>query len=139
MRNNKYESGRSMVEMLGTLAQFLPPITVEGKEYYISQTNLSWWDSESACKAIGKTMVQLNDLVNETDENYVGMGTYCFTPTTVTQQLLTKMNNLEVVWNKIWIEKSTKHYDANMVETNRSCSHSAVSNNSSTNAFAVCK
>ena len=120
-------------------AEFLPPITVNGKEYYISQTNLSWWDAELACKAIGKTMVQLSDLVNEADENYVGTGVYCFSRTDLAQKLFTEYNVFSSSYYRIWTEIEEKYYTANIIEIEQSCTHSDSARNNSVAAYAVCK
>ena len=120
-------------------AEFLPPITVDGKEYYISKTNLSWWDAESACKAIGKTMVHLSDLVNEADENYIGTGVYCFSRTNLAQKLFTEYNVFSSSYYRIWTEIEEKYYTANIIEIEQSCTHSNSARNNSVSAYAVCK
>ncbi|MBQ9739051.1 MAG: hypothetical protein IJV75_06060 [Alphaproteobacteria bacterium] len=120
-------------------AEFLPPITVDGKKYYISKTNLSWWDAESACKAIGKTMVQQSDLVNEADENYVGTGTYCYSRTNLAEQLFKQYPVFS--FYSIWIVETTKEQCSNTlsVDLERACTLCGFSKNSKASAYAVCK
>ncbi len=48
--------------------------TINGKMYYLSQTYLSWWDADAACKALGRKlgktieMISISDLASDWDE-----------------------------------------------------------------------
>ena len=49
-------------------------LDVDGKTYYVSYNNMSWWDADAACKALGRDgLVGVSDLINDwnggVDEN----------------------------------------------------------------------
>ena len=55
------------------------PFTIDGKEYWISNTVLSWWDADAACKAMGfKGLISIDKLV--TGWNNGKTGTFSATP-----------------------------------------------------------
>ncbi len=53
---------------------------VNGTTYYISTVEMSWWDAESACQAIGKTMIDAQDLLSDWNNTQAYNGQTDFTP-----------------------------------------------------------
>ncbi len=39
------------------------PLTADGKEYWVSNTKMSWWDADAGCKALGKVLGKSMELV----------------------------------------------------------------------------
>ena len=47
------------------------PLTINGTEYWISNTALSWWDADAACKALGfNGLISVYDLVPDWDGTF---------------------------------------------------------------------
>ncbi|MGN1063207.1 MAG: hypothetical protein ACI4QM_02660 [Alphaproteobacteria bacterium] len=51
--------------------------------WYVSRRNMSWWDAQSFCSRLGKTMVTVDDLI----DNWSGSSGYDFTRTERAQKL----------------------------------------------------
>ena len=49
------------------------PFMIDGKRYWVSNTTLSFWDAQAACKALGKTLTSVSDFVTGWAQKY---GTY---------------------------------------------------------------
>lgn len=64
------------------------PFTVDGKEYWISNARISWWDTDAACKALGMELVDVDDLV----EKWKG-GTGSYTRTTLSEVSFNKFGH----------------------------------------------
>ena len=68
------------------------PITVGNKEYWVSNTTISWWDADAACKALGKSLLSLDDLLTDWDETAYRNGTkYTFTRNELAKELYTNV------------------------------------------------
>jgi hypothetical protein len=63
----------------------LKPFIIDGTEYWVSNTSLSWWDADATCKAIGKRLPKVSELV----ENWSGDYGY-HTRSNLTKQLYEK-------------------------------------------------
>ena len=48
-------------------ARFSPLTMDDGTTYYVSNTPLSWWDADAACKSVDKSLLSVDDLVTESD------------------------------------------------------------------------
>ncbi|MBR4927052.1 MAG: hypothetical protein IKY98_01865, partial [Alphaproteobacteria bacterium] len=58
------------------------PLPINGTEYWISNTALSWWDADAACKALGfNGLISVYDLVPDWD------GTASYTPNELIQKI----------------------------------------------------
>ena len=73
---------------------------VGGEIYYISNANISWWDAEFACDAIGgKKMLSVTDLVNEhswDERNY----DWNVTLTALGEELTKQLDKDVYIWTK---------------------------------------
>ena len=75
---------------------------IDGEIYYICNEQMSWWNAEYACKAIGSNidMVKVTDLIEEASWNGEGDSAGTYTP--LAQELYTLLGN-----RSIWTQNLT--------------------------------
>ena len=67
------------------------PFVVDGKEYWISNMDLDWWDAEAGCKSIDKQLLSVDDLVKDGEKTTLANALY--------DQILPKISDgRSVVW-----------------------------------------
>ena len=71
-------------------------LDVAGKTYYVSNLYMSWWDADAACKALGKSLLSVDDLVS--GWNGSSYGTY--TKTALLEALASELGELYYMWTK---------------------------------------
>ncbi len=108
------------------------PIMVEDKEYWVSNTTISWWDADAGCKAIGKEIISAADLVTNSDGSE-WQGAYG----TLTQKELAKVLRRKLGYWGIWVAEPTDNpKEAVYVYTN---GHVTRVGRSYSYTFTVCK
>ena len=110
-------------------------LKIDGKSYYVSNTVMSWWDAEAACKTIGndKKLIGVSELItlnNGTQWNNQ-TGTYLKTPLAEKLFEFTKYNFLH-----FWTENVSDNCSAYYVSDSGYVNTSKKEN---TNYFAVCR
>ena len=72
---------------------------INGKNYYISNVYMIWWNAEYACDAIGREIVSVDDLVTESDGAKWEGDTGIHTRTMLTQELYNIIGGYPI-WTK---------------------------------------
>ena len=73
---------------------------IDGTDYYVSTTTMSWWDAESACQVIGKKMVSAKYLVTEENGSEWKGNTGSYSVSETARELATYFNVHDGVWTK---------------------------------------
>ncbi|MBR6675408.1 MAG: hypothetical protein IKL32_05775, partial [Alphaproteobacteria bacterium] len=76
-------------------ADFLK-LDVGGKTYYVSHYNMTWWNADAACKALGKSLLSVDDLVS----GWNGSSTGEHTKTALLEALLSELGGHYEIWTK---------------------------------------
>ena len=71
-------------------------LDVAGKTYYVSNLYMPWWDADAACKALGKSLLSVDDLVSGWNGSSYGM----YTKTALLEALASELGDLYYMWTK---------------------------------------
>ena len=71
-------------------------VKINGETYYLSNTQISWWDADAACKSVNKRLLNVEELVTETDGGKWNGDTGSHIKTVLFEQLREKG------WDSMW-------------------------------------
>ena len=94
-------------------ARFSPLTMDDGTTYYVSNTPLSWWDADAACKSVKKELLSVDDLVTESDGSAWKGDTGTHTKTALANELYSKgwnSNGYPYIWTENLTDNSCDAY-----------------------------
>ena len=94
-------------------ARFSPLTMDDGTTYYVSNTPLSWWDADAACKSVKKELLSVDDLVTESDGSAWKGDTGTHTKTALANELYSKgwnSNGYPYIWTENLTDNSCYAY-----------------------------